>query len=309
MAISTQGSGPNEVPVRSVLSAVWRVVKREVARLRRDRLAPLGAVLLIVFLLLAVFGPAIAPYDPREVQVNEIGMAKRLEPPSMEHWLGTEATGRDVLSQLLVGARVAVLVGFVAAILVVVIGTIVGLCAGYFGGWIDVVLMRLTDAAFVVPTIPFVVVVVAVSRPSLSSVVFAIALLFWRSSARVIRAQTMALRERPYIKAARAAGSSDARIILRHLLPNVLPLATLYGAVGVQAAVTTEASLSFLGFGDPSVMSWGRMLQYAFAAGATRGAWWWVVPPGLMITLLVLSVYLVRRGYEDVVNPRLRSRA
>ncbi len=295
--------------MRRYLSSAWRPIGREVSRLKQDRLAPIGAVLLLGFLLLAIFGPALAPYDPREVQVNEVGIARRLEPPSAQHWLGTEATGRDVLSQLLVGARVAVLVGFVAALLVVVIGTLIGLCAGYFGGWVDVVLMRLTDAAFVVPTIPFVVVVVAVSRPSLTSVVLAIALLFWRSSARVIRAQTMALRERPYIKAARAAGSSDVRIIVRHLLPNVLPLATLYGAVGVQAAVTTEASLSFLGFGDPSVLSWGRMLQYAFASGATRGAWWWVVPPGLMITLLVLSVYLVRRGYEDVVNPRLRSRA
>lgn len=296
------------LPVR-ILLGTGTAIAREWKRLRRDRLAPIGAVLLVIFVLLAVFGPALAPYDPRAIQVNEMGIAKRLHPPSFQHWLGTEATGRDVFSQLLVGTQVAVLVGFVAALLVVVIGTVIGVVAGYFGGWIDAVLMRLTDAAFVLPTIPFVVIIAAVSRPSITSVVIAISLLFWRNSARVIRAQVMALRNRSFIKAARAAGTSDFKILIRHILPGVLPLATFYGAVGVEAAVSTEASLAFLGFGDPTVVSWGRMLQAAFDAGAARTAWWWVVPPGLMITLLVWSVYLVRRGYEDLVNPRLRSRA
>jgi peptide/nickel transport system permease protein len=300
---------PPTVTAGSLLGRLGAALRSEWRRLRRDRLAPIGAVLLIAFVALAAVGPHVAPYDPRAIQVNERGIAKRLQPPSAQHWLGTEATGRDVFSQLLSGTRVAVVVGFVAALLVVFIGTAIGVVSGYFGGPVDTVLMRITDAAFVLPTIPFVVVIAAVSRPSISSTLLAISLLFWRNSARVIRAQVLSLRNRSYIKAARAAGTSDAKILVRHILPSVLPLATFYGAIGVEAAVTTEASLAFLGFGDPSVISWGRMLQAAFDAGAARSAWWWVVPPGLMITLLVWSVYLLRRGYEDLVNPRLRSRA
>ena len=290
-----------------MMRAVLDLVRREIARLRQDRLAPWGALILSGLVILAVVGPLIAPYDPWEPQYGQYG-ALRLTPPSAQHWLGTDSNARDILSQVLIGARVAVGMSVLAALLIAFVGTLVGLTAGYLGGKTDMILMRITDAAFVIPSIPFVAVLVALTLPSLLNIIFAIAFLYWRSAARVVRGQVLSLKERPFIKAARACGASDYRIMVKHILPNVLPIVTFYAAVGVQAAVITEASLSFLGFGDPSVISWGKMLQYGFAIGATRAAWWWLFPPGFMISLLVVSVYMLRRGYEDVVNPRLKRR-
>jgi len=279
-------------------------ISREIKRIRQDPLALSGAIMLLILVLLAIFGPFFAPYDPWEPQYSETG-ALRLTPPSAQHWLGTDSNARDILSQLLYGSRIAVGMSILAASMIVFIGTLIGLTSGYFGGAIDAILMRITDAAFVIPSIPFVAVLVALTRPSLFNIVFAITFLYWRSSARVVRGQVLSLKERPFVKASRASGASSFYIIRKHILPNVLPFVTFYAAIGVQGAVIAEASVSFLGFGDPGLMSWGKMLQYAFAIGATRVAWWWVIPPGTMISLLVLSVYLLRRGYEEVVNPRL----
>jgi len=287
--------------------AVPSLLRREVARLRRDPLSLFGAIILACMLILGVVGPWIAPYDPWEPQYGSEG-ALRLKPPSAQHWLGTDNLARDILSQVLMGARVAVGISVLAAILISFVGTLVGLTAGYFGGRVDAVLMRITDAAFVIPSVPFVTVLVALTKPRMLNIILAIAFLYWRSAARVVRGQVLSLKERPFVKAARACGASDFRIMIRHILPNVLPIVTFYAAIGVQAAVMTEASLSFLGFGDPSVVSWGKMLQYGFATGAARGAWWWLVPPGFMISLLVASVYMLRRAYEDIVNPRLKRR-
>jgi peptide/nickel transport system permease protein len=212
----------------------------------------------------------------------------------------------DVFSQLLWGTRVALVVGVLSAIGSVVLGTVIGLVAGYFGGWIDEVLMRLTDVAFGIPFLPFAMVVISITKPSLGLVILLVVFFLWRTTARVIRAQVLTLRGRPFIWAARAAGAGHLRILLRHVTPNVLPLSFLYVAIGVQAGVMLEAALSFLGYGDPNAMSWGTMLNAAFQAGAMRSAWWWVLPPGIALSLFVIAIFMITRAYEELLNPRLR---
>ena len=266
-----------------------------------------GLALVALIVLVAVFAPLIAPYGPFEVCYGEGRAVLRLSPPNAANWLGTTNQGMDVLSQLIFGARIALLVGLLSALGSVILGTLIGLVSGYFGGWVDDVLMRATDVAFGVPFLPFALVVISIAQPSLALVIMLVIFFLWRTTARVIRSQVLTLKTRPFIWAARAAGAGHARIMFIHIAPNVLPLSFLYMAVGVQSGVMLEAALSFLGFGDPSVQSWGIMLNAAFRAGAMRSAWWWVLPPGIALSALVISVFMVTRAYEEILNPRLRS--
>jgi peptide/nickel transport system permease protein len=271
-----------------------------------SRSGVIGVLILVVFTIVAVVAPLIAPYDPFEIQRLPDGSVAQLVPPSERFWLGTTYYGRDVLSQLLVGTRVAMIVGVVSAFFIAAIGTNIGLVSGYFGGWVDTILMRITDVVFGIPFLPFSVILVALLRPSLSNIVLTISCLLWRTTARVIRAQVLSLRERPFIKAAKVTGAGDLRIMYVHILPNVLPMSLLYVALGIGWAVLAEASLSFLGFGDPSMLSWGEILYQAYLTGSFRSSWWVVVPPGICIALLVASAFMIGREFETVVNPRLR---
>lgn len=273
-----------------------------------ERLGQLGVAILLGFLLVGLFAPYIAPYDAGERVRGEGGELKRFQEPSAQHPLGTTRLGRDVLSRVLVGTRIALLVGFLAAFMSVFIGTNVGLISGYFGGWVDDLLMRVTDIVYGVPFLPFIIVLVVILGPGLLNMILAISLIQWRSTSRVIRSQVLTVKERPYVEAAEAAGASDLRIMYLHILPNVLPLVFLYGAFSVGWAVIAEASISFLGFGDPLSVSWGKMLFTAYTANAIRQAWWWVLPPGLAINLFVISGFLIGRTYEKVSNPELRER-
>jgi peptide/nickel transport system permease protein len=272
-----------------------------------DRTGLIGSVLLVAFVLLAIFAPYIAPYDPLARHSDPDGVLLRTRPPSAQHWFGTTSYGRDVLSQVIHGSRVAITVGFISSICIVLIGTNMGLHAGYWGGWIDATLMRLTDVLYGIPFLPFAIILVTLMRPSIWTIILAIVLLLWRFSARIIRSQVLSLRERPFVKAARAAGAGHWRIIYVHIAPNVLPMSFLYMAFGVAFAVLVEASLSFLGLGDPEVVSWGSILNYAFISGGMRRAWWWTFPPGIAIALFVVSCFMIGRAYEEVINPRLRS--
>jgi peptide/nickel transport system permease protein len=192
--------------------------------------------------------------------------------------------------------------------MVALIGSIVGLISGYFGGWVDALLMRLADIAFGIPFLPFVIVLAAFLKPSVWNVVIAMALVLWRDTARVIRSQVLTLRTRGYVDAARVAGSSDLKIILRHITPNILPLSFLYGSVAIGWAILTEAAVSFVGFGDPTRISWGFMLQDAFVSQAlSRGSWHWFLPPGICIVLVVVAGFFISRGAEEVLFPKLRS--
>lgn len=266
-----------------------------------------GLVLVVLFVLVALFAPLIAPYGPFEVVYRPDQTLLRMAPPNAQAWFGTTNQGMDVFSQLVWGSQIALTVGLLSAFGSVVIGTLVGLLAGYFGGWVDDVLMRITDVAFGIPFLPFAMVVISILDPSLSLVVLLVIFFLWRTTARVIRAQVLSLRNRPFIWAAKAAGAGPFRILFVHILPNVMPLSFLYVAIGVQTGVMMEAALSFLGFGDPHIQSWGTMLNAAFAAGAMRTAWWWVLPPGLALSAFVISVFMIGRAYEEILNPRLRS--
>jgi peptide/nickel transport system permease protein len=230
-------------------------------------------------------------------------------PPTFSHPLGTDFMGRDIFSQLLHGAQIAFAIGIISALIAALFGTFVGLISGYFGGFIDTLLMRICDIMFTLPGLPFLIVfAAAIGKLSIWIIVIMIAIFGWPGTARVIRAQTLSLRERPYVDAARVAGANSFRIITKHIAPNVLPLTFLYMTFGISGAILTEAALSFLGLGDPSVMSWGMMLQWAFTTGHTFKALYWTLPPGLCISLLSLSFYLIGKGFDEIINPRLRER-
>ncbi|WP_439561728.1 ABC transporter permease subunit [Roseinatronobacter sp.] len=232
----------------------------------------------------------------------------RLSPPSREHWFGTDHLGRDLFSQNVHGSQIALLVGFLGATLVVLIGTNVGLIAGYYRGRTETILMRTVDVMYGIPFEPFALILVLLFQPSLTIVILAVSLLTWRTVARLIRSQVLSLRERPFVKAARVAGASDLRIMYLHIFPNVLPLVFLELAIIVGVSIIAEATLSFLGLGPPQSISWGGILHDARLSGAWRTAWWWNLPPGILIMTTVLSVFFISRSLEVVANPRLRAR-
>lgn len=292
--------------VATATSTGPRWLREQLRIVHGDPLALAGCVILACFVFVGVFAPFLAPYDPRGMINRPDGTLAFLDPPSSRHWLGTTDLGRDVLSQVIAGTRVALVVGFLAALLVTVIGTVIGLVAGYYRGWADDLLMRLVDVAYSIPFEPFAIVLVGLLEPSIWTIIVAISLLTWRAPARVIRAQVLSVAQRPFVKAARVAGASDVRIMFAHIAPNILPLTFVYMTIEFGIAIVAEASVSFLGFGDPHVESWGKTLHLAFLTGAIRKAWWWAIPPGLCITLIVLSVFFISRAWEDVVNPRLR---
>ncbi len=271
---------------------------RTVLASKRGRIS---AALLLLFLFVGVFGALLAPYNPRASSTDV------LAPPSSEHWLGTTEVGADVFSQLLVGARVSLIVGFAAGIISAVIGSAVGLTGGFFGGWTDRVLDSFENWFLVIPQLPLMVVLARLLDPSLFVLVAVIGLTSWAGTGRIVRSQVLTLKERAFVERSRALGASDWHIIRVHILPNALPLIFANTVLIVAVAILAEAALSFLGLGDPTAISWGTMLENGFEAGApSANAWWYVVPPGLCITVLVFSIGLLGYVFEQHVNPRLK---
>ncbi|MEE8182962.1 MAG: ABC transporter permease, partial [Thermoplasmata archaeon] len=228
-------------------------------------------------------------------------------PSGNTYWLGTDNQGRDLYSQWMWGTRVALTVGLLAAFFSISIGVVVGLVSGYSGGKTDSVLMRFTDVILVLPGLPLVIILAAVLGAGIWNIILVISIVGWPGTARVIRAEVLSLKERPFIDSARVTGASNIRIMFKHIAPNVLPLAFLFMTFAVSGAILTEAALSFIGLGDVNTPSWGQMLQ-AIQRSNVLGSLWWLLPPGLGITFLSLAFYLVGRGYEQIVNPRLRVR-
>ncbi|MFO7932368.1 MAG: ABC transporter permease [Desulfosalsimonas sp.] len=273
--------------------------------------SPLGKIglgLLAVFALMALASyipPMIDPmYHPMTGVDPDIS---RSTPPSLEHWLGTDNIGRDLLSQLLTGARVAFVVGISAAFMSIVLGTLIGMIAGYAGRITDGVLMRFADMVMVMPSLLVVLLLASLfGQLNIWIIVLLIALFRWPGVSRVIRSQTLSLKQRPFIDMARVAGASHLRIIFRHILPNVLPMAFLYMTFRVTSAIIVEAALAFLGFGDPNTVSWGMMLQWVWKTGHMFQAPYWLLPPGICISLITLSFYMIGRAMEEVLDPRLR---
>lgn len=294
---------PEDLPTEPV-----SLFRRVAAAVRRDGFA-IGGILFLGFLvMLAIFGPAIAPYEGSEIVRDASGSVQVLQPPSRAHWLGTSAFGRDVLSQMIYGTRPVMLVGFACALIPTAVGYLLGLMAGYLRGGVDMLISRTVEVWYAIPSDPFAIVLLVILEPSVGTLILAISLTYWRRPTRVVRNQVLTLSYSSFIKSARVAGASSRWIIGRHLVPLTLPLAFVYIPIGFANAVLAEASLSFLGFGDPTLVSWGGIMRDAFNGGALQNGWWWIVAPGLAITLTAVSIFMVTRPIEEVIDPRLKSR-
>lgn len=252
-----------------------------------------GMFLFLSFLLMAAFSPALAPYDPWL-------RFEPYSPPNHEHLLGTNDMGHDILSELIYGSRVSLIVGFGAALMATLIGTIVGLLAGYFKGTTDEILMGITDIFLMIPQIPLIIVLAAFLRPSFWLVALLMGSLWWTSTARVVRSKTLQVREMGFVQSSRALGFSDRHTIFTDVLPNVFHVIMPKFLLSIASAMIAEASISFLGLGDPTMKSWGMMINFAFTRGGfINGYWWWYLTPGLCITLFVLSIVLMGFSMEE----------
>jgi peptide/nickel transport system permease protein len=263
-------------------------------------MAMTGLALVLGLFVVSVGAPWLAPYDPLSIDLKEV-----LMPPSSDHYLGTDTLGRDVLSRIIYGSRVSLKVGFVAVGLATLIGLFIGALAGYYGGWVDSVLMRLVDLMLCFPAFFLILAVIAVLEPSIWNIMAVIGLTSWMGVARLVRAEFLSLREREFVTAARALGAGDARLILRHMLPNALAPVMVSATLGVAGAILTESALSFLGLGvQPPTPSWGNILT----AGKDNIeiAWWLSVFPGLAILVTVMSYNLLGEGIREAIDPRLK---
>lgn len=280
--------------LRRPLATVWRIV-------RRQPRAAIGVLIIIFFVAVAVTAPWLAPYSIDE----KVGPV--YAPPSSEHPLGLDDAGIDMLSLMMWGARVSLVVGFAAALVAMLIGGTIGLVSGYFGGRTDTVLMRMTDYFLVIPDIPLMLVAAAIWGRSLSNIIIIIGVIYWTTTARLIRSQVISLRERVYVKRAEAVGAGHGRILFRHILPQVIPLIIANTVLTVAIAIFAETAIAFLGLGDPTLTSWGKLIENAFSHNAiTVDAWWAIVPPGVAVALVILGCTMLGQAIEDTLNPRLR---
>jgi peptide/nickel transport system permease protein len=283
--------------------AAWR---RGWVDFRSHRSGVLGLVVMAGFLLVALAAPLLADAEGLEVTRATGGV---LERPSSEFWLGTDENGRSVLTLLIWGARVSLFVGLLATAISMVIGTLVGMLSGYFGGWVGGFLFRLTEWFLVIPFLPLAIVLAVVLGPSPFTIVIVIGVTSWPGTALLIRSQTLSVKERAYLERARVLGAGRWHQITRHILPNLMPMVFANTTLTVAIAILTETTLSFLGLGDPTRVSWGSMLDDAYGVGAiTTGSWWYIVPPGACVVLVVLSFILIGQALEEVLDPRLKER-
>lgn len=267
-------------------------------RLKRNRLAMVGGAVVLLLFLISLSAPWLTPHHPSAINAWQV-----LQPPSWQHWFGTDELGRDVLARVLFGARISLKVGFVAVGIAVVLGMAIGLAAGYYGGWLDTILMRLVDIMLCFPSFFLILAVIAFLQPSIWIIMAVIGLTGWMGVARLVRAEVLAIREMEYILAARCIGCSDLRIIVRHILPNALSPVLVAATLGVAGAILTESALSFLGIGvQPPTPSWGNILTSG--KDYIEFAWWLSLFPGLAILITVLSYNLLGEGIRDALDPR-----
>jgi peptide/nickel transport system permease protein len=270
----------------------------------KNKLGLIGASFLAIFCIVATSPSFFAPQDPNLMNVKTI-----LQPPSREYLLGTDEVGRGILSRIIYGDRISLLVGFAAAGLSTIIGVMVGIIAGYYGGRVGESLMRVTDLFIAIPRLPLMLVLAAIVGPSIWNIILIIGLLLWTQVARIVRAKTLSVREYPFIERSKAIGCSDLRIMAVHILPNVVPLVLANAVLLIGTAIYYEVTVSFLGLGDPTHISWGMILHSAFSSVAImHRAYWYVIPPGLAIVLTVLGFTFVGHALDEVLNPKLRER-
>ena len=300
-----------ESAATSARRIAWLRRRRAFARswrdYRRSRPGLIGLGVLVVIAAMSIAAPLIANrdnLDPSKTLTTPLWAS-----PSLHGPLGTDNVGRPIWDQLVYGSRISLLVGLAATVIAMVIGSVVGILAGFYTGWPSSVLMRLTEWFLVIPFLPLAIVLASILGPSVRNVIFVIGITSWPGTARLIRAQVLTLKERLYVERSRSLGASNPHLILRHILPNVSPLILANTTLTVPIAILSETTLSFLGLGDPLRPSWGRMLDEAFSNGAIfRNAWWYYLPPGVGIVLVVLAFTLVGHALEEVLDPRLRER-
>ena len=270
-----------------------------------DGMGKTGLIILAFVFVMSILGPILFPFDSKSMAESA---SQLFMPPSSEHWLGTDEMGRDVFRSLLAGARISLFVGLMATFISMVLGSLVGLISGFYYGALSTVLMRATDAFLALPVLPMIIVLASIFGKSIFITIMVIGLTSWASTARIVRSQVLSIKERQFIERIRTLGASDARLILIHILPNVLPLIYANTVLVIAGSILSEATLAFLGLGDPVNVSWGTMLHYAFVSGAAgRGAWWYLVPPGIGILLIVLGFTLTGHTLDKIFNPKLRS--
>jgi ABC-type dipeptide/oligopeptide/nickel transport system permease subunit len=275
-------------------------VSRVAGHLRRDRRAWFGVIVIVLMVLAALAAPVVARHDP-----TAIDLINQLRPPSPTHWMGTDIQGRDVWARLVYGARISLSVGLISQGIALSLGLVLGLVAGYYGRWVDEVVMRLADVTLAFPTLLLLIALVAALQPSLAVVLLTIGLVGWAGMARLVRGQVLVVRELEYVQAMRALGARNARIIARHVLPAVIAPVLIAATLGVAAAIMAEAALSFLGLGvQPPTPSWGAMIADGRDLGQLRGAPWTSLFPGLAIGMTVLGFNLLGDALRDALDPR-----
>jgi peptide/nickel transport system permease protein len=305
------GEGPPPEPPKSPRAIAWARRRRSFGRVvqifRRNGMGMAGLGILLFFIAVAVFAPLIAPREGLDPTCPCTGPP--FQPPSLSFPFGTDDLGRSVFTLTVWGSRISLMVGFFATLISILIGSMIGIVAGYFGGWSETGLMRLTDWGLVIPFLPLAIVLASIIGPSLGVIILVIGATSWPSTARLVRAQVLSVKNRPYVERARALGAGHWHMATRHILPNVGPIIFANTVLLVAIAILSETTLSFLGLGDPLSISWGTILEAAFAAGAsTAGQWWWLVPPGLSIVLVVLAFTMCGYALDEILNPRLRRR-
>lgn len=283
---------------RAALRRFW-------AAYRKDKMGVAGLLILIFFIAVAI----VAIFADESTTEITQATGPRLAPPSFEYPFGTDNQGRSVLALTLHGSKISLMVGLSATAITMVIGSGVGLVAGFRGGWVDQLLMRITDWGLVIPWLMLAISLASIFGQSLFIIILVIGLTTWPSTARLVRSQTLSVKERPYIERARALGASDWHLVTRHVLPNVMPVIMANTVLIVAIAILSETALSFLGLGDPLSKSWGLILEQASNGGAaTQGAWWWLGAPGVCIVLVVLAFTMIGFALDQIINPRLRER-
>jgi len=297
----------------SFLPRIWKMILSNRNRIANgwklfseSTMGKVGLGIVLAIVLMGVFAPYLAPYPYRGLNLKE-----RTLPPSWEHPLGTNHYGEDLLSRVIWGSRVSLLVGFTAATLSVIIGTLIGMVSGYHGGAPDSILMRITDLFLSVPTLPLMLIFAALFGKGILNIILVLSILGWTGTARMVRSETLSLKERPLTEAAKAIGAADTHILGHHILPNVLPLILANMVLSIVNAILGEAWVSFLGFGvsleEPP--SWGIILYWAdLKLAVLNNYWWWIIPPGLLLMLLVLGFAFMSHALDQVLNPRLRRR-
>jgi len=272
----------------------------------QNKMARVGLFIIGFFVLMAIFSPILMPF-----KTTDMGASRDLvfNAPTFEHPLGTDNLGRDVLAYLVNGSRSSLFVGVTATMISMVLGTLIGIAAGYLGGWVDNILMRITDFFLVLPWLPFCMVLAAILGNSIWNIILVIGLTGWSGTARIIRAQTLSVKEQQYVERTKSIGAGKWHIMVKHILPNVFPLVFSEAILIVSSSILTETSLAFLGLGDPTNPSWGTMLNDAYCTGAmTVGAWWYFITPGVCVILVALGFTLMGYAFDEILNPKLKKR-